>query len=438
MSPYHLSQFRLYVLIGGVGSFASSVAFTLSQVYAIRSVHLDPLQLVLVGTVMEAVCFVAQVPTGILADLYSRRLAVIAGYLLMGGGLVLWGLVPTYWAILAANAIWSVGVVFTIGAEEAWASDEIAGEAAYADPEAGQRRVAAAFLRSGQAGQVGTFLGIPVAVGLAQAGLNVPLVVAAGLNLALGVALAVLMRERHFTPAPRSEITTFASMARQAADGVRAIRRSHVLAYVIGASFFIGLASEGFDRLSVAHFLDELHMPTALSPEMWIAVFAGVVALGSVVGTAAIGRRPELMQARAVTALLGIAQAICTAGMLFFGLIGQFWPAAIAYLVVKIVRSVQGPVFDVVLVANTASASRATVLSFDQQLDALGQVVGGPPAGAIGARTGAGLGVSTAGIFLLPAVGLFALAARRTRVVSGSHERAGEAATGEAGAAAVL
>ncbi|MFR9780584.1 hypothetical protein ACL02O_31615 [Micromonospora sp. MS34] len=47
-------------------------------------------------------------------------------------------------------------------------------------------------------------------------------------------------------------------------------------------------------------------------------------------------------------------------------------------------------------------------------MDAAGQIAGGPPAGWIGQRTSLGAGVVTAGVFLVPAVFWFALAARRS------------------------
>jgi DHA3 family tetracycline resistance protein-like MFS transporter len=161
-----MSAYRRYLLICGVGSFAGRTAFTLSLIYQATVVGLSPLRLVLAGTLMETVYFVAQVPTGVIADLYSRLLSVLIGYLLMGAGLLVWGLLPSFPAILAANVIWSVGAVCVDGAEEAWAADEI-------EPD----RVAQAFIRGGQAGQAGALLGIVAATGLAVFGLGVPIVV---------------------------------------------------------------------------------------------------------------------------------------------------------------------------------------------------------------------------------------------------------------------
>ena len=54
-------------------------------VYLVRVAKLDPLQLVLMGTVMEAAVFCFEVPSGVVADLVSRRLSFGVGWLLQGG-----------------------------------------------------------------------------------------------------------------------------------------------------------------------------------------------------------------------------------------------------------------------------------------------------------------------------------------------------------------
>src|SRR5213075_1757806 len=58
------------------------------SVYLVRELHLSPLQLVLMGTAMEGAVFLFEVPTGVVADTYSRRLSLIIGYLGMGVALI--------------------------------------------------------------------------------------------------------------------------------------------------------------------------------------------------------------------------------------------------------------------------------------------------------------------------------------------------------------
>src|SRR5215203_5871425 len=99
----------VYYLLGGGVSFLLTLAFTLNQVYYVTVVGLSPLQMVLVGTVLEATCLVFEIPTGIVADLYSRRLSIVIGVTLLGTGMLLQGLVPTFAAILVAQVVWGTG-----------------------------------------------------------------------------------------------------------------------------------------------------------------------------------------------------------------------------------------------------------------------------------------------------------------------------------------
>jgi DHA3 family tetracycline resistance protein-like MFS transporter len=116
---------RTYYAFRGGWSFFSALAFTLNMVYFVKDVGLSPLQMVLVGTTLEIACFAFEVPTAIVADLYSRRLSIIIGFVLVGGGLLLQGLIPAFAAVLAAQVLWGLGYTFTSGADQAWITDEV-------------------------------------------------------------------------------------------------------------------------------------------------------------------------------------------------------------------------------------------------------------------------------------------------------------------------
>src|SRR5205823_510047 len=87
--------FVYLVLRGGGALFFATLAAT-NLVYQVEVAHLDPLRLLLIGTVLELTCFVFQVPTGLLADAFSRRWAVAIGFGLVGAGFILEGLVPQF------------------------------------------------------------------------------------------------------------------------------------------------------------------------------------------------------------------------------------------------------------------------------------------------------------------------------------------------------
>ena len=74
---------------------------------------------------MEGAVFLFEIPTGVVADTYSRRLSLIIGYLGMGVAWMLVGVVSAPWLIIALWGFWGLVYTFTSGAEEAWITDEV-------------------------------------------------------------------------------------------------------------------------------------------------------------------------------------------------------------------------------------------------------------------------------------------------------------------------
>ncbi len=116
--------YRVYLAQEAAGTFLFMMVITASGLFMIQVAKLDALQLVLVGTTLEASAFIFEVPTGVLADTVSRRLSVIIGTALIGIGLVVWGAWALFPTILLAQVLWGIGFTFTSGATQAWISDE--------------------------------------------------------------------------------------------------------------------------------------------------------------------------------------------------------------------------------------------------------------------------------------------------------------------------
>ena len=123
-----LNGYTVYLLQSFTAELLFAVIFTVSTLYQVETVGLNPFQLVLVGTLLEFTAFVAEVPTGIIADVYSRRLSIIIGFVLVGLGFIVEGSIPQFWAILLAQVIWGIGITFMSGAQEAWVADEVGPE----------------------------------------------------------------------------------------------------------------------------------------------------------------------------------------------------------------------------------------------------------------------------------------------------------------------
>ena len=90
-----VKAYPLYLCIAVTGAFGLTTVQTVSMVYQVEMVKLNALQLILVGTMLEIVTFCLQMPTGALADLYSRRFCIIAGYMLIGSSYLLQSFIPS-------------------------------------------------------------------------------------------------------------------------------------------------------------------------------------------------------------------------------------------------------------------------------------------------------------------------------------------------------
>jgi len=244
--PHRLEATTAYLVLEGVGGALATLFGTLFSVYLIVEAHLTPFELVLLGTVLEGSVLLFEIPTGVVADTVSRRLSVIIGMAITGCALLLFGSVPEFWALVVASVLWGLGWTFVSGAYEAWITDEVGEEAA-----------TALYVRGAQAFWIGALVAIPIAIGLGVLGFAVPILAAGAGWIALAVSMAFVMPETAFRRghAERRRLSdTFRG-------GVRAVRASHVLIFVLVIAAIHGASTEAFDRLSTLHLLEGTSFP---------------------------------------------------------------------------------------------------------------------------------------------------------------------------------
>ena len=61
---------------------------------------------------LEVTAFLFEIPTGVFADVYSRRLSTILGVVLIGLGFFIEGLFPVFSVVLLAQIVWGIGWTF--------------------------------------------------------------------------------------------------------------------------------------------------------------------------------------------------------------------------------------------------------------------------------------------------------------------------------------
>ena len=369
-------------------------------VYLVRELHLSPLQLVLMGTAMEAAVFLFEIPTGVVADTYSRRLSLVIGYLGTGAAWIAVGLVTAPSLIIALWGFWGFAYTFTSGAEQAWITDEV-----------GVDRVGGVFLRAARFGQAGAVLGLLIQVAVGTFSLQAGVIIGGAFTLACGVVAAFFMPETGFVRRPGEQrASALAELRTTAVRGGRYARAQRIIMLLIGVELFLGMSSEAFDRLKEAHFLRDVGLPAVgqLDPVVWFGIFW---LTGMVLNIAAIGsliKRVEHGGQEVVARFLFGFTFLELGAMFLFALTGSTWVAIAGLLGVFFARNMQGPLYDTWLSEQISDSTvRATVFSITGQSNAIGQAGGGAALGVVGNVWGIRAALAGGALAIAPALGFY-------------------------------
>ncbi|MFE8699892.1 MFS transporter [Cytobacillus sp. FJAT-54145] len=413
-----LNPVTTFLLMNGFMAFANSTMFTTYALYYITELGLSPFQLVLVGTFLEITILLFEMPTGVVADTYSRRLSVIIGAFILGTAYVIEGSIPIisetffhgalslFIGVIIAEVIRGIGETFLSGAQQAWLADEV-----------GVEEMGPVLLKGNRVYEIASIFGVLASVGLASISLNLPYIMGGVLYLALGVLLLLFMPERNFHRATSEERTSIKETFSTFKNGFSLVRGRTILVAFLFISLFIGAGSEGFDRLWEAHFITSLGFPDIgnLTAPVWfgiISIAANILCFFTAwIAERTIKFETETQVARYM-ATFTILRLVCIIG---FSLAGSFEFALISYLLLMMTGTVTGPLYSTWVNQNIDSRVRATVLSMSSQMNAFGQMLGGPVVGAAASRFTLRIGLTFAAIIQLPILIIYLQAMKRKK-----------------------
>ena len=235
--------------------------------------------------------------------------------------------------------------------------------------------------------------------------------------LTLGLFLVVVMPEEHFVPAPHHASGGLKSAVLTFRDGLRAVRARPVLGTLMWLWLVFALATEGIDRLWEAHLLANFTFPTlgGLSSVVWFGAINVSFMVLSIVANEVARRRVNLGDDGSVARALGLISVARIAGVVLFGLAASFELAVVGYVSAEVLRRVSQPLFTGWVNRHVDPRIRATLLSMGGEVDAIGQLSGGPAIGLVGQLFGLRAAMVAVGVTLLPALPLLARARRQAR-----------------------
>jgi MFS family permease len=307
-----------------------------------------------------------EVPTGVVADTWGRRVSYLLGTLTLAASTFLYYLMwlteAPFWQWAIVSVLIGLGFTFFSGAVEAWLVDALHA--------AGYDGGLEAVLGRGQIVGGVAMLGGSVAGGvIAQAtSLGVPFLLRVGVLGVMFVVAYRLMFDIGFTP-ERSRGALTETRAILSASIEHGLGNRPVRWVMLAAPFSAGVGIYTFYALQ-PYLLDLYGDPTAYS----VAGLAAAIVAGSqVIGGYLAPKIRGLFRSRTTALILSTVVSALTLALL--SVTDQFWIALALLVVWGMVFAANMPIRQAYLNDMIPSKQRATVLSFDSLMGNTGGVV---------------------------------------------------------------
>lgn len=355
IAVYFCARLHFYIHIYGL--LLTQRGFSLVQISSVESLVI-------------AMVFLMEVPTGVIADRIGRKWSLIASTLLLMCGETLFIFARSYPVLLVIAVLTGTGFAFSSGATEALIHDSLPPE----DREEAMKKVMGRYLA---AGQIAFFLG-PVIGGLVIGGLEAARVTLAivmtALALLIGVLIAVTLRE---PPSPwQSERPGVRTILRQ---GVGALQSSPALRRVTLLAMF----SAPFGGALVTTLAPNHLNNNGVSPFM----IGAALALGSL--AAAFTQSNAYRVEKALGKRRGLALLTFLPGVMYLVLAAVSGPVGTWSVLTFMyaTNDMRYPLFSAYQNALIRTGSRATVLSLINMLVNLFIAIMGPLYAALATRS---------------------------------------------------
>ncbi len=360
-----MKQSTMYYLIRGLMGLSFHMIFTAAGLYRIDIAQLEVYQLILIGSALEISIFIFEVPTGIIADLKSRRLSIIIGLFVIGLGSMIEVLTPFFYLIFISQLVLGFGFTFISGALDSWISDEIKVD-----------KLEHTIITGAQLNALLSVLGILLAALIGVIDIRLSILVGALIFIVLGIVSIIFMKENNFIK-PKSTETFAKKYMGQLIKGFSHIKNHKTLRIMFVIILFYGLYSEGIDRTYELYILDGLNFRTILDlPAIWIlSIVNAIVAILGYVMLFVVKR--YLKKSHYIYLWAMNLTLMMIIGILLFAFMPYIYLALFGFIFFSVSRAGTHPLLNTILLKNTPTKIKATVLSSFGQLDAIGQLLSG-------------------------------------------------------------
>ncbi len=290
--------------------------------------------------------FILEVPSGVIADKYGRKLSIALSGFFIALGSVVFIMAPNFYLFMLGELLWAVGVAVSSGAETAIVYDTLKEESVL-------DRAKYVFSKNQMAATIGIIVSLPLGSLIAGAmilpypdNLSVPVALTA-VPMALSVALALFLREpKRKRPAGNPFSVAMNGVKYLAKHkSLRALALDYVL---IGATGFL---------------MFWLYQPLLKLVNIDISYWGIVAALFNALSVVMLYKIRRIEKIFGVRRLLFLSAMIPGIAYALLGLYQQLWIVMFGIFLIVTLNQLRMPLFEHYMNFYIKSKDRATVLS---------------------------------------------------------------------------
>lgn len=369
--PRSIQAVYLYLVLGN--TLAASFIWGINTIFLLDA-GLSNFQAFMANAFFTLGQVIFEVPTGVIADTFGRRMSYLLGAFTLGASTMLylwmWQIHGPFWGWAASSVLLGLGFTFFSGALEAWLVDALHAT--------GFKGSLEGVFSKGQMVGGGAMLAGSVAGGvIAQmTNLGVPYMIRAGVLLLNFATAFFLMRDLGFTPRKMARpLHEMRHVFKSSID--HGFKKPPVRWLMLAAPFTAGVSFYVFYALQP--FLLQLYGD---SKAYGIAgLVAAIAALAQIAGGFAAPHFKKLFTRRTTAILSGIV--VAGIALVLVAFTHNFWLALALIFLWGLVFAAIGPVRQAYLNGLIPSEQRATVLSFDSLMGSSGGIFVQPALGKI-------------------------------------------------------
>jgi DHA3 family tetracycline resistance protein-like MFS transporter len=369
-------ELRDTVRIYAATRFLIAFAFgTILPVYILyfRHYQINLFEIALLAATFEASILLFEIPTGLVADIYGRRISVVlsAVFSLIAGFVFIF--FPFLAGFIVAEIVAGLGETLRSGALEAWLVDSLKHEGK-------EERVKSAFAAGTKFKSAGNLLGLVLGGYLASLNMKLVWVPFTALFLILCLFLILKMREKYELERKVSEKVK-SRLSETIRQSIRVLKSQRLILALLILLLFSGFAFETISQFWQVHFDENLSVPTKYFG--WIAAIAFMLTILLIDKVTALSGKFK----REISSLF-ILEFLFLVSLLALAFAGSPVLAVILFILLHSFVNFKEPIFLDLYNKRIPSAQRATLLSFQSLVGSTGEVLAGLCIGVIAIKFG--------------------------------------------------